>query len=274
VRSILPAHPLRLAQALMGFATPRFKILAYHSVGQQSRDPFEVTVVSFKDQLQVIEDQGLRVVSLAQGWQALMSGQILPGTLVLTFDDGFRSLQDFVFPLLADYTFPATVFLPFAYLGRPDSFSYASPRPEFEILSREEIMASISRGGESGLSYGSHTLSHADLTCVTQEALLTELVESRNQLIQLVGSGFTSLAYPFGLYDERVKLATVQAGYDCALCFGNIMSNSRYISPYEMKREKILNSTSLTEFKNLIRVKNDFPRKLRHDLKRLRLVWP
>ncbi|HKJ03977.1 MAG TPA: polysaccharide deacetylase family protein [Geopsychrobacteraceae bacterium] len=254
----------RVLSAALGLLSPRFKILAYHSVAKQSRDPFEISTQMFTQQMQVLSDEGYRVVSLEQGCLEVRTGRIRNKTIVITFDDGFRGLQDHVFPLLEKYQFPATVFVPFDYVGGIDCFSYKQPRPDFEILTHSEMKSSM----RSGISYGSHTMSHVDLTQTSDKALNYELNESKKYLNDLLKTKFSPLAYPFGMFDERVKLAATNAGYDCSVCFGNILSNSKYTQLFELKREKILETTELDSFRSLINVSNDLFRKTKNYLKK------
>lgn len=249
----------RLLPALKGLLSARFKILAYHSVFAHSRDPYEISAENFSEQMSYLAEHHFNVISLQQACQALVAAQIQPKTVVITFDDGFRSLCDYAFPLLERYAFPATVFVPFDYLGGIDGFSYARPRPDFEILNRDEIADSQAQR----ISYGSHSMSHRDLTALDAQQLHHELNESKKCLSALQSSDFYALAYPFGLFNDEVVNASRAAGYHCALCFGNVLSNSRYTSLLELKREKILNRTTLDDFKQLTAVEHDLPRKLR-----------
>ena len=63
------------------------------------------------------------------------------------------------------------------------------------------------------ITIGAHTISHPDLRHVTDSELLHELVTGREQLEDWLGHGVTTLAYPFGDADERVRRATANAGY-------------------------------------------------------------
>ena len=63
------------------------------------------------------------------------------------------------------------------------------------------------------ITIGAHTVSHPDLRHVTDAELEEELVGGRAQLEAWLGHPVTTLAYPFGDTDERVRRATVAAGY-------------------------------------------------------------
>lgn len=66
------------------------------------------------------------------------------------------------------------------------------------------------------ITIGAHTVSHPDLRHVTDAELTEELVEGRAQLEAWLGHPITTLAYPFGDTDDRVRRATAAAGYKSA----------------------------------------------------------
>lgn len=66
------------------------------------------------------------------------------------------------------------------------------------------------------ITIGAHTVSHPDLRHVTDAELTEELVAGREQLEDWLGHRVTTLAYPFGDTDERVRRATAAAGYTSA----------------------------------------------------------
>lgn len=254
----------RIVQGLRSPFMPRFKVLAYHSINVVSRDPFELTIAAFEQQMRFLATKGYHVISLEQALSNMLAGTIHEKTVVITFDDGFEGLGRFAFPILKNFRFPAMVFLPFDYVGGIDAFSYQDPRPEMRLLN----WTMIEESRKDGISYGSHTMSHRNLVDLDAETLRYELVQSKRLLTERLGEDFHALAYPFGMFDERVKLAARESGYHCAVCFGNILSNTRNTDPVEMKREKLLTHFSADDFAYIANVKNDLARKTTHLLRR------
>lgn len=75
-----------------------------------------------------------RVISMRELTQTLRNGESPPmNAIVLTIDDGHRDFYACAFPILRDYGFPATMYLPTAFLDRAegrewlwfDRFTYA-----------------------------------------------------------------------------------------------------------------------------------------------------
>ncbi len=66
------------------------------------------------------------------------------------------------------------------------------------------------------MELGSHTLSHPDLRALDDAELEHELVGSKQAIEELTGEPCPTLAYPYGIYDERVVRAAGEAGYELA----------------------------------------------------------
>ena len=73
--------------------------------------------------------------------------------------------------------------------------------------------AEIREMSAAGIEFGSHTVSHADLTRSSAEELRCELMDSKKTLEDLLGKRIVSLAYPYGKVNKAVKTAADEAGY-------------------------------------------------------------
>lgn len=254
----------RAIRGVQGLFKPRYKILAYHSVYPVSRDPYEVTEQMFRKQMACLAEKGYRVLSLEDAIRDMVEGSITDKTIVLTFDDGFQTVWDVAVPIMKEFDFTATVFLPIEFVGKVDGFSYELPRNEIRLMDWGLIEKAISRG----ITFGSHSMSHRNLVDLDEKTLRFELEESMRILKTRLGLKFLPFAYPFGMFNEQVQNLVRETGYDCGLCFGNILSNASNTDRFELKREKILNGTGISDFEKLIDVKNDFFRKTRDGVNR------
>ncbi len=246
----------KVFNGLFSLLQPRYKILAYHSVDQESHDPFEISADSFEKQILFLVSNKYNVISLEDAYRNMMDHTIQDKTVVITFDDGMTKLKKYAFPVLKHFELPATVFLPVKYIGGIDKFSYDEPKADRAILNWKSIEDSMTEG----ISYASHTMSHPRLVSLDEHALRYELYESRMILEGRLGLRFHPLAYPFGVFDERVKAAARINGYDCALCINNATSNTKDTDLFEMKRETLHANTTLKDFSQLVDIRNDFSR--------------
>ncbi len=95
-----------------------FQILLYHRV-LPTADPFAIDAVTtreFDRHLDVLTSF-FRVISLEQLVGELDDGISRPGTICITFDDGYKDNFQYALPILRKYGVPATVFLATDVIG-------------------------------------------------------------------------------------------------------------------------------------------------------------
>jgi peptidoglycan/xylan/chitin deacetylase (PgdA/CDA1 family) len=129
-----------------------------------------------------------------------------------TFDDAFRSAAT-VFPALQDLGVTIQIFVctGFARDGAPLTI------PELEGDDPEELSTmswdELRGHADREIVIGSHTVSHAHLTGLSDAELRHELAESKAELESELSRPCTELAYPYGEHDARVRAAARAAGY-------------------------------------------------------------
>ncbi len=109
---------------------PGWRILRYQHVLRPQEHPLPlgrasfVTPAVFEQHLSYLSKNCL-VRPLGEIVQKLENGESIPErTVVLTFDGGYRDFYTSAFPLLKRFQFPATVFLPTAFIGSENAFWY------------------------------------------------------------------------------------------------------------------------------------------------------
>jgi peptidoglycan/xylan/chitin deacetylase (PgdA/CDA1 family) len=192
-------------------------VLCYHSITRGWDEPLSVEPDDFERQCALLARRG-GVVPLAQVADRLAAGSALPpGTFVLTFDDGFADCAEYAAPILERYGLPATMYIVAGSVtdaGVPVNWvtgvAVADAPP---LLSTDQICELHDRGW----SVGSHSMRHDDLPTLTEAECLTDMVESRELLSDLLGEAVTTFAYPYGRHSPHVRRAAERAGYGCAL---------------------------------------------------------
>lgn len=98
-------------------------ILMYHRVAAERLDPRRlcVSATHFDEHLQALRRHA-RVLPLAQLQRRIVTGDAEPGSVAITFDDGYADNLLNALPLLARHDTPATVFVTTGYLGGTREF--------------------------------------------------------------------------------------------------------------------------------------------------------
>jgi peptidoglycan/xylan/chitin deacetylase (PgdA/CDA1 family) len=197
-------------------------VLMYHSVEPYESDPYRVTVHPrrFDQQLRWLHRRGLRGVSMAE---LLTSRE--PGTVGLTFDDGYVDFITAVMPTLARYGFTATVFVIAGALGGYNAWDEPGPRKALMTA------ADVRLAADAGMEIGSHSLHHVRLPEVGDQQLREEVVKSREQLAALVERPVTGFCYPYGAVGDREVRAVRDAGYEYACAVGSSTLDGRHALP-------------------------------------------
>jgi len=181
-------------------------ILMYHYLGQ-APDPsgphrsLWVPPDEFRWQLGFLRRAGFRAVGPQGALESLSS----PGPdrrVWITFDDGFRDNFETGLPLLREAGMTATFFLVADWTLGGD------PRCMDPGMVRELVA--------EGMTIGSHTVTHPELTGIPPDQARKEIVDSRKRLEDAFGVAVESFAYPRGKHDAATMEMVREAGYGLA----------------------------------------------------------
>jgi peptidoglycan/xylan/chitin deacetylase (PgdA/CDA1 family) len=193
---------------------PHVRALTYHRFGDAARDPFCVDPRAFEAQMRWLAHNE-RVVSMRDIEQFVAGSRPLPDeSILVTIDDGCKSLYAVALPVLRDYAIPAVAFIPAGKIA---------PR---EPAAREEGVAEphltwpeLAALSAAGIHIGSHAVTHRSLGSMSLAEARAEIVESREILEQRLGQSVTAFAYPFGTradYSIGTAALLAEAGYRSA----------------------------------------------------------
>jgi peptidoglycan/xylan/chitin deacetylase (PgdA/CDA1 family) len=177
---------------------------------------------------------GYRFVPIGEFLDAAGSDGLGKRDLVLTFDDGYRELYDVVLPGLERRGVPFHVFLVTDYVGRVNDWELGLNRRPFRHLDWPEIVEMAGRG----VTFGSHGASHDDLTRLPARAVQSDLARSRAAIESRLGSPVRTVSYPFGRYNDAVKDAAREAGFEAAFSLYPKHRNARF-DPFAIRRNGV-----------------------------------
>jgi peptidoglycan/xylan/chitin deacetylase (PgdA/CDA1 family) len=219
-------------------------VLCYHAVSPTWPAALAISPARLERQLRFLVRRGYRGATFSQA----VAQRPFERTVVVTFDDSYRSTLTLGKPVLDRLGLPGTVFVPTSYAGGgpmvwPGIDMWAGGPHEHELhpMSWDELAGLSAAGWE----IGSHTVSHPRLTACSDERLGAELAGSREACRDSLGVPCDSIAYPYGDVDARVVHATEAAGYTAAAALPARLHRER---PLEWPRVGVYRIDALPRF--------------------------
>jgi peptidoglycan/xylan/chitin deacetylase (PgdA/CDA1 family) len=208
-------------------------VLVYHRFGPTVADSMTTTTKVFESQLQWLKDHQYTVIPL-RTLVNYLQGQgppPPPRSVVITADDGHKTVYSEMLPLVRKYHIPVTLFI------YPSCISNASYAMTWEQLKKLQ---------ETGLfDLQSHTFWHPNFKrdkkklkpAEYQKEVDTQLAKSKAVLEKHFGTKVDLLAWPFGIYDDNLEKEAEKAGYVAAFSIdrrndnesAKIMAQPRYL---------------------------------------------
>jgi len=190
-------------------AARRDLILIYHSVAGGALSAPEAR---FRAQMAWLKDHA-HVVTLDRLLNAPNPGGL---RVVLSFDDGYRTVHDTVHPILAAQGFPAIVYLNSGLLGEDH---HLPSRPELGHYPDEHFLTWSEAADMAGQGWtaGGHGVDHVDLTKTPAEETRRQLVDCKAQIEARLAVSCMHFAYTWGHYTRQVCAAVASAGFRSAV---------------------------------------------------------
>ena len=181
-------------------------ILMYHLINDPPPNAplpeLYVAKADFAAQMKWLKDNGYQAVTEQQVYDLWKKGTPLPGKgkpVVVSFDDGFRSIRTNAFPVLKRLGWKGVVNLQGNIFTKQDEGG----------MSERDVQDLVDGGWE----LDAHSITHPDLTTLGDAELKQEVAGVRAQLSRKFKVPVNFFCYPAGRYDERVVAAVKDAGY-------------------------------------------------------------
>ncbi len=188
----------------------RVAVLGYHDFSETAPETaMRIRTSKFRKQMETIRQLGITVVTM-EDFIAWKSGtkEIPQKSIVITLDDGWKSVYTDAFPILREFKYPFTLYL---YKNYVDGGGKALTTPMIQ-----EMMA-------NGASIGSHSVSHPFPIKVKSYRkkgpnaydayLRKEMGESKRFLESKFGGNITTYSYPGGFHTEEMFKLGREFGY-------------------------------------------------------------
>ena len=202
-------------------------VLMYHHLDENAANDMTVTPDTFREQMETLTDAGFTAVTLDDLLAYVNDGENLPEKPVLiTFDDGYRSVYEYAYPVLSELGMHGTVFCVGSTFGA--STYKSTGQPIIPHFGAEETMEMAQSGV---MEIQSHTWDMHQAaqyekgtprTCVrpltdeTEQEYLAALEEdiriSITQLEDAAGKSVFALAYPNGIMTDEAAAVFAENG--------------------------------------------------------------
>jgi peptidoglycan/xylan/chitin deacetylase (PgdA/CDA1 family) len=202
-------------------------VLMYHEVrvpppGAPNPGLF-VSARTFAAQAAWLERNGYRGVSMDALRRAWAGRARMPRRpVVLTFDDGYRSVYRNVVPALKRLHWPGVLYLELGNTRNRDG------------VTRAEVKSMVH---DDGWELGSHTITHPDLTKIPRGQLREETTGARDLIRRWFHQTPRDFCYPAGRFNRAVIKAVRRAGYLTATTTRPGLGSLK--RPYEIRRIRV-----------------------------------
>jgi len=208
-------------------------ILCYHRFGAEVADSMTIKNSSFSEQMEWLKVHGYTVISLdtAMGYVNGIVKTIPAKSVVITVDDGHKSVYSDMAPMVKKYKIPVTLFI---YPSAISNAKYAMTWEQLRELETTKLFHVESH------TYWHPNFKHEKKKLSSEE--YTKFVDkqlggAKKKLEENMGHEIKYLAWVFGIYDDALLIDAKRAGYAAAFTIdrkhaassANMMTEGRYM---------------------------------------------
>lgn len=223
-------------------------ILTHHLVSDRPHR-MGISTEEFWRQVRLLQ-RHYRIVSLSEACELLSSGSVKTPTVVLTFDDGYRDNFVTLRAVADETTIPVAMYVATQPVEDDLEFQHdlENATRGFPALTWDQIRYWNAQGAE----FGSHTRTHFDCGATDSARLHEEIVGSKKDLEEALGTPVRFFAFPFGKPENISQTAAELAAstydfFDSSLggenlpaggpCRQHLLRKNFYPDPWELELE-------------------------------------
>ncbi|TAG03674.1 MAG: poly-beta-1,6-N-acetyl-D-glucosamine N-deacetylase PgaB [Betaproteobacteria bacterium] len=223
-----------------------FSVLAYHDIlpsltsKQELGDAGAITVTEMTRHFSWLRDNGYRVVSMQRVLDARSGGEPLPPkSVMITFDDGYKSFHTRVLPVLKLFDFPATLAVISRWIEEPEAATIeydANRTVASQFMTWDEIRDCLDSGLVEIASH-THDLHHGHLgnpqgnkqpvavtrrydpgtssyesEAVYEARIRKDLATNSNIIFERLGVRPRVIVWPYGAYNATAQRIAAELG--------------------------------------------------------------
>jgi peptidoglycan/xylan/chitin deacetylase (PgdA/CDA1 family) len=199
-----------------------------------------VTPERFRSQMRLLRTLGYTALTVHDLVACFhLRKPIASKSVVITFDDGYEDNFTHAYPILQAFELTATIFLVTDLIGKVNAWD----QEQVPLLKTEQIR----QMSDGGITFGSHTSTHIDLSKGSAEQVRTELQASRKTLEEITSRSDTPFCYPYGRLTEDAKRMVRAEQYVCGVALDSGPWDQAQ-DLFELRRVPVFPGTSLFGF--------------------------
>jgi peptidoglycan/xylan/chitin deacetylase (PgdA/CDA1 family) len=202
-------------------------VLMYHALADETsdRDPKGLCVTSgmFERQMHLLASGGWHVLDLDAYLASRFGRRLIRRSVLLTFDDGYRSTLELGLPTMRNLGFSALLFVPPGAIG--STAQWWDAMPDAPLVDGGDLL----NLADQGIEVGAHGMDHVFMPDLSDAELRRNTLAARDALADLLGRRPRAFAYPGGEFDARVATAVEKAGFTVA--FSVVRDGGRFGVP-------------------------------------------
>jgi len=194
-------------------------ILVYHRIDDYrgGLKSLYVKPRTFEKQMKFLFSKGYSAISLTEFKNRVEKNdrKFLRKKFCITFDDGYEDLSN-AYVVLKKYNFKATVYL---HVNAVLEGYYTYPlMTQAKMISFEQVKEML-----DVFEVGSHSVSHPDLSELSEQEIVYEIKESKKVIKDKLGVEVVHFCYPFGKVFKNYSKILQQEGYLTATSLKNVL---------------------------------------------------
>jgi len=205
-----PTNPAVIEKQELPDDGVRVAVLGYHDFSETEQETaMRIRTSKFREQMETIRELGLAVIPMSDFIAWKKGEKTIPAkSVVITIDDGWKSVYTDAYPILKEFGYPFTIFL---YKDYVDGGGKAMTTGMVKEMLKH------------GANLGSHSTTHPFPQTVKKhqkhgvkeydQFLDVEMRESKRYLEQQFKKNVPTYAYPGGFFTEEMLIKAEQVGY-------------------------------------------------------------
>lgn len=214
-------------------------IIGLHAIEDHIEIPIELYTGHFEKLCSTLKTYGYETITFMDLLNYLDYGKALPEKpVIITSDDGFQDNYTNAFPILKKYGYKITVFLVTGAVGdsKADRKTNGYFNERTNVIRPILIWPEIMEMSEYGCEFLSHTVNHVRLGLATDEKVLYELIQSKEDIESHLNKPVLFFAWPYDNNSESKWDLFSEAGYRGAVRYWGGIEDMRTINLYNIKR--------------------------------------